>query len=654
MKPKVNQYFLDPEYGDTTPRYDWWTQDAGMPLCTSIFGVIEKIKGDQSPRLLNNLRYARLYANKDYTDYLAKVIYYDLGQSISLNVCRSVTNTAAARIAKDNPRPLFLTERGDYSLQKKAQQLTQFTYGMFGENQLYVKGQQAFVDSCVWGTGVLKHMRLHGKIVSERVLPDEIFVDEAEARYGEPRQLHHVKGIDANVAYNLALAWYKGDLTEAKKKELWDKVSKSERYRIYGVDTNQIKVIESWHLRSGPNAQDGRHTICTSLCTLVDEPYTRENFPFSFIHYTPSLVGFWGDGLIAEIVGIQVEINTLVQRIKQSMELVSVPRVLVDKASGINKKQITNDIGSIVEYSTRPPEFMVAPAQAREVYEHLDYLVRKAYEIPGISQLSAASRKPSGLDSQVALREYQDIESERFSLVAKRYSDMYLDVARQYVELGREEYKHNKKFYVKASVSDRFVSQIKWEDVSMEDDKFTLRIYPTNLLPKEPAGRLQRVQDLLQGGLIDQEMAVSLLDFPDVENYMSLRTAPIDDVKRIISRIVDDGVYESPEPFMNLDLAVKMMQSAYLKGKGDNLPEDRLQMMQTFIEQAVSMLNPEPQAPTEQPIGPEAAGLPLPGAMPIPGQEGVLPPDMGAMPLPPEVGGAPLPQGQMPPPPQQL
>lgn len=636
---EVKTYIIDPDITEKEIKTDWWNSDAN-DVSSAIFKIVDRIHQEQRGRRINNLRYARLYSNKDYTDYLAKVVYSEFGQFISLNVCRSVTNTAAARIAKDNPRALFLTENGDYSMQERAKKLTQYTSGLFSENSIYNKGQQSFIDACTWGTGVLKHYRRYGKICTERIIPDELYVDEAEGRYGDPRQLHHRRGIDENVLIAAAMDW-NSDKSDHDKKKIVERIRASEKYNIRGITTNLVTTIESWHLPSAPNAHDGRHVICVSGQVLVDEPYKFESFPFTFLHYNPSLVGFWGDGLISEIVGIQVEINTIVLRIKQSMDLIAVPRVLIDRNADVNPDHITNDIGSIVYYNNKAPIFETAQAQSRETYEYLDYLVKKSYEIPGISQLSASSRKPTGLDSQPALREYQDIESERFALVAKRYQDMYLDIARQYVTLSREEYKGNRKLSVKAGDMNRnsakFIERISWKDVDMEDDKFFLKIYPTNLLPKAPEGRIQKVQEMLNGGLIDQEVAIALLDFPDVENYLSLKTAAIDDIKRIISQIIDKGQYEPPEPYMNLDMAVKMMQSAYIRAKIDGVPEDRLILMQNFISQCLQQLQPEaPETMNPPELPPELAAA---GQPPLPPElAGQLPMDMaGGMPLPMEM-----------------
>ena len=66
-----------------------------------------------------------------------------------------------------------------------------------------------------------------------------------------------------------------------------------------------VKVIESWHLSSGPKAKDGKHTICTNA-TLFKEDYDKEYFPFVFFRWNVRPVGFFGQGLAEQLQGLQL------------------------------------------------------------------------------------------------------------------------------------------------------------------------------------------------------------------------------------------------------------------------------------------------------------------------------------------------------------
>jgi hypothetical protein len=50
--------------------------------------------------------------------------------------------------------------------------------------------------------------------------------------------------------------------------------------------------------------------------------------------------------------------------------------------------------------------------------------------------LSAAAQKPAGLDSGKALREYNDIESDRFMTIGQAYERYYLQLAKLDISVG--------------------------------------------------------------------------------------------------------------------------------------------------------------------------------------------------------------------------
>ena len=77
-------------------------------------------------------------------------------------------------------------------------------------------------------------------------------------------------------------------------------------------------VVEGWHLPSGMNAKDGRHTLACSSGFLIDEEYTKDRFPFAFLHYSPRLLGFWAQGVAEQLMGTQIELNQILFTISRS------------------------------------------------------------------------------------------------------------------------------------------------------------------------------------------------------------------------------------------------------------------------------------------------------------------------------------------------
>lgn len=583
---------------ETNRSHRWWLQDEPH---LHIFANIKAIESNQAYRKTSNLRFFRLYANKEILGF-ASGIYSRTSATdtvtnrVTLNVVRSCTDSIVAKIAKNRPRPIFLTE-GEFSLKQRAKKLTKYIDGAFDQANAYQYGQQAFTDSCVFGTGALKVYYEDGQVKVDRVFIDELVIDDAEAMYGKPRSMHQKRYINRDVLLDM----YGDD--ETIRHKIMSATGNFPGENTQGKSTaDLVVVVESWHLPSGPDAKDGKHLITIDNCTLSDQPYECDYFPFVFLRWSEPLLGFFGTGLAEELVGIQIEINKILRNIQRAQHLVAVPRVYLNNQSKVISQHIQNAIGSIVKYAGQPPIFQTAQAMTPEIYNHLERLYQKAYEITGVSQLSATSKKPSGLNSGVALREYNDIETERFLIVAQRYEKFFLDLADLFIKVTQRAFEDDKSIQVKAK-GKKFVDTIKWKDINLTEDKYAMKAYPTSLLPTTPAGRLEKVQELIQAGLIDKPQAMALLDFPDIESFSRRQTASIDAIELCITKILEDGEYFSPEPEMDLQLAIKIATAEYLRGKVENVPEERLLLLLRFKAEAQQLI--ELQQPVVEPELPQ-------------------------------------------------
>ena len=135
-----------------------------------------------------------------------------------------------------------------------------------------------------------------------------------------------------------------------------------------------------------------------------------------------------------------------------------------------------------------------------------------------------------------------------------------------------------------------------------------MQMWPVSMLPATPAGRLQTIQEMMTAGLISREDGLSLLEFPDLKEVQDLQNAERNDINMIIELLIDKGVYVSPEPFTNLPLAIKTINSAYLKAKTEGAPDDRLDLCRRFISDAMALLAPPPEEmPQPQAMGPALA-----------------------------------------------
>lgn len=547
-------------------------------------------------------------------------------ERVTYNVIQSCVDSITSKISKNKPKPLFLTNMGKWEQQRKAKKLNQFVEGLFYQNNAYELGVQVFRDGAITSDGLIhvyKDLQA-GKICYERTLQGECYTDWLDGFYGQPRQFHRAKNIDRDVLIDTYPSSKR--IIKTASTDFEDTPGRE------GVVSDQLTVIESWHLRSGPDATDGLHCITLNNETLFEEEWKYDFFPFAKFQWGSKTFGYWGQGLAEQLRSQQIEINKILWVMQRSMHLAGSFKILIENGSKIVKEHLNNDIGAIITYTGSPPTYITPPAFPEQYFQRWQDLKSSCYEQAGISMLSAASQKPAGLNSGKALREFNDIESDRFMTIGHQYEQLYLDLARCSVAFGKELYEADDKFQVQVP-GKKFIKTIPWAKVDLEDDEYYLKMYPISSLPSDPAGRLETIQEWMQAGLVSPRQGRRLLDFPDIDMIEDLQNAEEDYLHEIMEKMMDDdpeepGTYTAPEPEDDLKLARELALEYYAQGKRDQAPEERLELLRTFMNQ-ITLLEQKALPP------PAAPGMPgAPQAVPAPEpQSNMLPNVPGAQPI---------------------
>jgi hypothetical protein len=536
-----------------------------------------------------------------------------------------VIDTASSIIAKNKPRARVLTTGAEWKQQRRAKKLERFLWAEFMHRDVYQLGPLIFRDGCTFGTGCLKVCALEKKIYLERVIIDEIIVDERDCiSQCEPSELFQRKLVDKEKLKEM-FPDHTVEIDKAGEKTHWT------TYRE--VPMHKVIVVEAWR----PGA---RHTIAIETGTLLDEEWSSDaGYPFVWFRWSQPITGFYGQGIAEELVGRQVKMDKLERFIERCQELIAVPRIFVDVSSKNLKPQLDRTIGAIVPYRGKPPVFMVAQAVGQEVYAERERQVEESFKQIGISQLTAQSLKPAGLESAVALREFTDIEGQRFAIVAQAYERFYLDIAWKIIEVAKELYQSGtdtRSRYVGYG-HNAFVESIDWSAVDLEDDCYELDIMAASILSLTPSGRMQTVTELAQVKMIDKTEGRYLLNNPDLQRSDSVAYADFEDIERVAENLLD-GKYRPPEPFQNLALGIKRINQIYLKtynDMGDYPDEEVLDNFRTWLLQAAELqkLATPPPLPMpggqEQPVTTPMPPDSLPGQVPA----GVAPPPITEPPL---------------------
>lgn len=560
----------------------WWKSDKGN-VYKSVFETLEGWEKHQSQRGQGNLRNLKLYGNSE-------VLGLRLGEfqrirslnRVTMNVIQSSVDTATARIAKSKPKAMFMTEEGDHTLRIRAKNLERYTSGQYYSMDMYKKGRSIFRDGCVFGDGFIKFFDNNGKLDSERVFPEEIKVDEDEAVYGNPRHLHHVK----YVSKDCLIAIY-----PKMKGAIENSTSHGKSYMLNKQNDRMLKVVESWRLPDGPKANNGRHTITTDKCDLLDEKWEHEFYPFEKWSWSERLLGYWGQGISEQLTGIQIEINKILKNIQICTHIGLIPKVLIDESSEIVSSHLNNEIGGIIKYRGIKPDWSTMFGVPAELFMQLENLYEKAFELVGLSRMSVGSSKPAGLNSGKALRTFSEIESERFAVVSQEWENFHMRCHKKIIQMSKIMAEKYPKLEVTTLDNDGLY-KIKWKDINLEEDQYFMKLYPKNFLSDTPQGKLEDVRDLIDMGLIEPKQAKALLSYPDLDAHMSLDNSVIVDIDGIIDGIVSDGEYDSPVEAQDLEYMLPYMRMAYVKYRRSGLEDERLDLFSRWIDDALMILSP--------------------------------------------------------------
>lgn len=607
----------------------WWLESKSDKAAALMLTSAAYLKESQAYRYRQAAIYARLYGNQSLYSFAGSNISkmdqtYGLPQERpTFNLIQSVTDTLVSRISQSRPQPVFLTDNSDYKQRTLAKKLNAFAQGEFYHTKAYEKATIALRDALVEGVGVIHTYEDQDRRAAlERVLLTELLIDPNEAMYGEPRQMYRIKLVDRQVLM--------ANCPEYKKKiEMAAKAYPDNSADSSKTVADLVMVVEGWHLRSGKKATDGRHTLACSSGSLLDERWDKDRFPFTFLHYAPRLLGFWSQGVAEQLMGTQMELNSILYTISRAIKLVGVPRVLQEEGSKVTSTAHNNEVGTIVKYRGIKPEYVVAPCNAPELYAERDKLIEYGYQQSGVSSLQASSQKPAGLDSGEAIRTYDDISTDRFASLSRRYDNFFIDLVYQLIDLAKDITERDGS-YSTVYPNKNGTKEINLKKADLINDDFVIQCFTQSSLPKDPAGRLQKVTEMVQSGMITLQEGRRLLDYPDLEQVEKLANAAEERIFQVLDEIIEEGKYTPPDSFTNLDLATQLTTQYINLYSSAKLEDEKLQLLTDYFDQvqllkAAAMPPPmpgqapmpqaSPQAPPTSPLVPNSPNpRPQPGA----------------------------------------
>lgn len=609
---------------DSSP-FKWWNAANDKDLVQQQLSTTEYLKRTNQIRVRQDSIFSRLFSGKPLYNFLASNATLDNSNQLPIgrptaNVVYSCIDTLVSRITQDRPKPIFLTDGGNYKERKMAEEANAFIQGEFYRLKAYDLGALMLRDACIFGNGFLKVFPKHDKVHLERTIETELLTDFNDAYYDKPQQLIQIKLVDRSVIMEMFPD--SADMIEGAVQGNVDQTPRSTE-----TISDQIIISEGWHLPSGPDSKDGLHTMVCSDGLIFQEEWTKDKFPFVRFGYNPNPVGFFAQGLTEILMPGQMEIYRMLIVASQSLELMGVPRVLIDEMSKILETSFNNRVGSIIKYRQTPPQFVSAESNSPEIYQWIQWLIQNAYQMAGISAMSAQGTKPAGLNSGESIREFDDIQNDRFAALGKRYQNVYTDLANQVIGCASDIAEQTGKYSTVFPGKDG-IREVDFKNIRLLKNNYVIQLYEESSLPKDPAGRQAKLSEMLAAGEITSQEFRRLSNLPDLQQSDRLAASLEERILHALDEIVENGDKNyadiAPDNFMldPSDLATTLCVNYINLYATQNLEEEKMQVLRNWFTQ-VQTLKQAANPPPVQPAPSPQTGANLPA--PVPPQAQVTP-----------------------------
>ena len=619
---------VDPRDKKTLPKennyYQWWLAQDEKALLSQLLSTTAFLKKFHSARIRQASLYSRLFSGKPLYNYLASTSTLDNSQQMPMgrptaNVVYSCIDTLTSKITQDKPRPVFLTDAGHYKERKIAKELNNFIMGEFYRCKAYELGAEAFRDAAQLGNGFVKVIEHDDRVCLERTLETELLVDFNDAYYRKPRALIQTKLCDRGVM--AALMPNGSEMIYASQGGTVDNSPQS-------TDTisDQFIVSEGWHLPSGEETKDGRHVIVCSEGVLLDEPWDKPYFPFAKLDYNPNTVGWFAQGLAEILFPTQMEIYKMLIISSQCIEMTGVPKIIISELSKVLETAFNNNVSSIIKVKSmaEAPQFVNATSNNQEIYDYIKWLIENAYAMSGVSGLSAASQKPAGLNSGEAIRSMDNLQSDRFAALQRRYQNFYPELAYIMIDKACDIAKRTGK-YTSVYPGKDGTREVELPLVGgVLKDTYVIQCFDESSLPRDPAGRQAKLSEMLAANEISNQEFRRLSNFPDLEQSDQLALALEERILHDLDSIVENGAkgYNPPDSFIldPTDLATTLTIQTINKYAVTDLEDAKMELLEdyfTAIQTLKKTATPPPSMPVMPPPGAAPQG-PLPVAPPAP------------------------------------
>jgi hypothetical protein len=504
----------------------------------------------------------------------------------AINVGRSIVLTLQSKLIQTKGRIFFDGVNGLWATTKLVRNAQIYFDAFADTDDIHPKVSKCLLDALMFGVGVMLTDGIER--TNTRIKPWEFYLDPAEYNFGRvSRCMTRQEQYPLNV--------FADKLTMDKTPQAYRSLQSNYMAKII--------YVRYWDLHA--------HKLYIYVGAELLETVEVEHdcMPFALIYYNAPVKGFYSTSVLDNTFANQKQIDDILVRIHDALALspantVYVPYEGSDPSSAANAdriaKVISNRVGNtmVVRSNGTPVVSTPQPIDAGYV-SHLNFFIDKTYEQEGVSQLSASSKKPAGLNSGKALDTVQDVESERFQANVDALVQFYKDIYRNMIEVfpGDEDILPKRLNRAK----------IKWGEIKRQKESFTLQSSLASMLSNDPAKKMEEITMLKDQGIISPDVVASLMQIPDLDRAYNTATASYDYCMEIITRAIDDDEYDFYD-VVNLNqllsVVVNVICQLASEGEDDKIVGRLVKLLDIVtgkLDGVSNIQNPPPAGPPPMP-----------------------------------------------------
>ncbi len=595
--------------GELSESTQSWT-DAKQEECGRVLVAYAKaLESRLAPRLVNWEIFAAVYSEQLETKLrpsrrrkLTEPSATRNG-NLTFNLGRSLVETEHANITEAEPRPTFIVEDGNREDHDCATELQAAIDGVMSDLRGYDTIARCELDKCVLGTGVTKIHAVNGRPAIDRVLISDILIDEELMGPGEdPPQVIHRQEVPRAAMLVYAKKWGANDT-------ILKAIQDAPALMTSGIAGRRNDLIAVYDAYSKPidDENPGRHAIAIENCdeALLVEEWKSPRLPFLFQRWQRPTTGFYGIGIIEQVLGIQIEINKFYRNVSKALTRWGGVTAFIPTQMKLDTTQWTNaPEGKFIPYDGTGGSvtMITAPKLSSEV-EWLNWQIENGYRVTGIPQNTAFAEREPGIPSAEGQRQMSKKAASRLAPQSKQFEATHVNAAWLLDDVLRK-LRADEEELVISTATDGSLHKVNVDKaISLKPGTYKIDIFAGNLLSRHPATRREEIKDLANAKIFDNDELRALLGgASDIKAALGKRPDIKGYYQKQIKRAIDKGEATRPESFWraHLPVGVQLYSDALFEAQSEGVPEARLQVLRDWLTAANDIMSPPGAPPPAQ------------------------------------------------------